>query len=152
MLVGRRPAVTLLRLGLVVVLYLIAIKPLWQPIQVSGVSMEPTYRDGRVKLLSLRAYRNHPPARYDVVAVRKVDTLRLVLKRIVGLPGDRVGVWGSRVYVDGRPLEEPYAEGQGIPSYGPVLLGPDQYFAIGDNRNLTAYAVVARGEIVGKVD
>jgi signal peptidase I len=150
-LVGRRPAVTVLRLGVVLALYFGVFRPFFQPIRVTGVSMEPTYHDGGIKLLHTRAYRRTAPARFDVVAVKVEDTLRVILKRVVGLPGETVAVRGGRVYIDGQRLEEPYASGRGIPSTPePVRLGPDEYFAIGDNRQVSAYGVVRREEILGR--
>ena len=152
-LVGRRPVVTLLRVGVVLALYFGVFRPVFQPIRVTGISMEPTYRDGRIKLLNVRAYRQAAPARFDVVAVKMKDTLRVILKRVVGLPGETVEVWAGRVYINGRRLEEPYASGRGIPdTRRPRVLGPDEYFAIGDNRRVSAYGVVQREELLGRTN
>jgi signal peptidase I len=114
--------------------------------------MEPSYRNGRINFLSRWAYRSATPRRGDVVGIRKQGSKLVVLKRIVGMPGERVTVRGGRVMVNGLPLQEPYAQGQGIPSTRlPLLLGPEEYFAIGDNREVTLYGEVDRSEILGKV-
>jgi len=152
-LVGRRPAVTLLRLGVILALYFGVFRAVFQPIRVTGVSMEPTYPDGRIKLLNVRAYRKVDPVRFDVVAVKVKETVRVILKRVVGLPGETVAVWGGRVYIDGKRLGESYASGRGIPSTPtPIVLGPGEFFTIGDNRRVTAYDVVKREEILGRAN
>ena len=66
--------------------------------------------------------------------------LRLV-KRVIGLPGETVEVRHRDVYINGRKLTEPYAvhtdpvEFARRDDYGPVTLGPDQFFMMGDNRD-----------------
>jgi len=66
--------------------------------------------------------------------------LRLV-KRVIGLPGETVEVRHRDVYINGRKLPEPYAvhtdpvEFARRDNYGPVTLGPDQFFMMGDNRD-----------------
>lgn len=150
-LVGRRPAVTAVRVAAVLLLYFGFFRGTFQPIRVAGVSMEPTYRDGQLRLLHVRAYRNCDPARGDVVAIRPQRNRTVVLKRIVALPGERVSVKsGGRIFINGTLLEEPYARGHGIPAKREMLLLSDHYFAIGDNRNVTLYDVVRRDEILGR--
>jgi signal peptidase I len=152
LVVGRRPWVTLIRLVVLVAVSLVLFRGVFVPIRVVGSSMEPSYRNGRINFLSRWAYRSTLPRRGDVVGIRKEGSKVVVLKRIVGMPGERVTVRGGRVLVNGLPLREPYAQGYGIPSTQlPRLLGPEEYFAIGDNRELTLYGVVNRSEILGKV-
>jgi signal peptidase I len=138
-------------LGVILVLYFCVFRPFYQPIRVTGISMEPTYRDGRIRLLNLRAYREEDPARFDVVAVKMEDTARVILKRVVGMPGETVEVWGGRVYINNQRLDEPYARGRGIRSTtSPIVLKTDEFFTIGDNRRVSAYDVVRRHEILGR--
>lgn len=152
LLVGRRPAVTLVRLLVVVVLSVVVFRGVLVPMRVVGRSMEPTYRDGRFNLLNRLAYRLADPRRGDVVAIRMPGSRLVVIKRLVALPGERVAVRGARVLVNGELLRETYAWGRGIPSTrGEIRLKEDEYFAIGDNREQTAYDVVRRGNLLGKV-
>jgi signal peptidase I len=149
--VGRRPLLTLVRLVVVMVLYFGAFRAMFVPVRVTGGSMEPSYPDGKVKLLNRWAYRGAVPARGDVVGFRKDGTRLVIMKRIVAVPGERVRILGGRVFVNGLLLDEPYAEGAGIPaSRREVALGDDEYFAIGDNRQVTEYGVVKRHEILGR--
>ncbi|MCL4177110.1 MAG: signal peptidase I [Verrucomicrobia bacterium] len=151
-LVGRNPAVTLIRLVVLVVVASVLFKGVLIPVRVTGKSMEPTYRDGRVNFINRLAYRRSEPRRGDVVGLQTENSRLLVLKRIVGLPGERVSIRYGRIYIDGKALAEDYTDGQPIPpTLGERKLGAVEYFVIGDNRDLSAYGVVERRHILGKV-
>jgi signal peptidase I len=152
LIVGRRPLRTLVRMIVVVVVALVVFKVLLIPIRVTGYSMEPTYRDGRVNFLNRYAYRRHGPNRGDVVGVQVKDSHLVLLKRVLGLPGEHVAVLDGRVAIDGRILDEPYVKGVGqLQARESALLGDHRYFIIGDNRGVSAYGVVQLREIKGKV-
>ncbi len=127
-------------------------------IKVQGCSMEPTYREGTRLWVSRLHYWFRRPSRGDVVVVRSLDGRRLELKRVVGLPGERV-VWTvSSLKVNGVDLDEPYAKVSAVPGDDEVaewLLGGREYFVLGDNRlrsrDSRIYGPVDRGRIVGKV-
>jgi signal peptidase I len=149
-LIGRRPMVTSMRVALIA-LICFGLMQVMVPVRVSGASMEPTYRDGKIEILYRRAYVTRKPQRGDVVGLRKEGTRLLLLKRVLGLPGERIAVRRGRVYVNGAKQYEPYAQGEGITgTRGEIELGPDEYFAIGDNRSVTIYGVVHLREIVGR--
>ena len=150
-LVGRRPRRTLARVAALVVVSFILFKFVFIPIRVEGTSMTPTYRNGRLNLINRLAYRWHAPRRGDVVAVRADGTYTVLLKRIVGLPGERVAIRRGRVLVNGQALDEPYARGREISAPpGGYVLGDDEYFVIGDNRDVSVYFKVHRDEILGR--
>lgn len=99
--------------------------------------MVPTLRPNHL----LWASKPHPDSlqRGQIVLVRLTRSPQgLFLKRIVGLPGERMKVQGSRVTIDGRSLAEPYvdprAEIQPTPS-GDWALGADDYVVLGDARD-----------------
>ena len=151
-MIGRSPALTLVRLVMLVGISVIAFKLVLIPVQITGRSMEPSYQNGRINFIHRFAYRWREPQRGDVVGIRFEGSRLILLKRVVGLPGERVAVRNGRVYVGGESLDEPYARGADIPSTREeVLLEADQYFAIGDNRDDSAYGLVRRAEIHGKV-
>jgi signal peptidase I len=150
LLVGRRPARTLARLGVILLLYFGVFRVLFMPIRVWGHSMAPTFREGRPCLIYRWAYRDAPPVRGDVVLLRKSGTLARILKRVIGLPGERVMIVRGRVLVNGVLLAESYAQGRRIRT-PEVTLQPDEYFAVGDNRDISEAGVVKREEILGKV-
>lgn len=68
------------------------------------------------------------------VSVREED----LIKRVIGLPGETVTVENNRVHINGVPLDEPYLPpGVQMPDYGPITLGPDEVFLMGDNREFS---------------
>ena len=152
LLVGRRPRRTLARAVALMGVSFILFKFVFIAIRVQGNSMSPTYRNGRIDLVNRLAYRRHGPKRGDVVAVRQKGHLLVMMKRIVGLPGERITVRHGQVLVNGQPLNEPYAKGSDVPPMrGEIVLGPNEYFVIGDNRDVSVYFQVRLNEILGKV-
>jgi signal peptidase I len=149
-LVGRRPQWTLARVATLVVVIFVLFKFVYIAIRIEGNSMAPTYQSGRPNLINKLAYRWHEPRRGDVVAVRAEGTYLVLLKRIVGLPGERIAIRQGRAIVNGQPLTEPYASGRDISTRNEILLGHDEYFVIGDNREVSIYFTVHRREILGK--
>jgi signal peptidase I len=107
-----------------------------QPIRVRGISMEPTYRDGQVRLVNRTAYWFGKPRRGDVVAIRIVGHRVLLMKRVIGLPGERLAIHAGTVRIDGRALSEPYARRSPTWFEPELELGSDEYYLIGDNRSM----------------
>jgi len=152
-LIGRNPTITLVRLVLLVVVCVVLFNGVLIPVRVTGKSMEPTYRDGRVNLINRLAYWRVKPQRGDVVALQKEGSHLILLKRIVGLPGERIGVRNGRIFINGQILEEKYMDRfRPVPfATGEIVLGEHEYFAIGDNRRVSVFGVVERRDILGKV-
>jgi signal peptidase I len=151
-LIGRRPARTLTRLVVLILVSFVLFKFLFLPIRVVGNSMVPTYHNGRINLINRLAFQWHGPKRGDVVAVQLDKTRVVLLKRVVALPGERVAVKAGFVVVNGRTLDEPYAKvAENPPSQREIVLGRDEYFVIGDNRDISAYGAVHQHEFIGKV-
>jgi signal peptidase I len=152
MLIGRRPGWTLARLIVLILVSFVMFKFLFLPIRIVGNSMVPTYHNGRINLINRMAFHWHGPKRGDVVAVQPDGSRLVLLKRVVALPGERIAVQAGRVVVNGRALDEPYAKvSESPPSQGEMRLGSDEYFLIGDNRDISAYGVVHQHEFIGKV-
>jgi len=160
MAIGRRPKRTLVRLAVLVVASIVIFKFVLLPIRVTGISMEPTFHDGAVNFINRLAYVRGQPRRSDVVGIRfstnASDTFHFVLlKRVVGLPGETISFVGGHVCVNGTPQKEPYLK---LPSYWNVpekTLGPEDYYFVGDNRsmppNLHEHGIASRSQIVGRV-
>ncbi len=107
-----------------------------QNFRIEGFSMEPNFHDGQFLLVNKIVYMLHPPERGDVVIFRFPNNPdRDFIKRIIGLPGDRVEIENGRVLINGEALPETYPLNPGSYSYGPVTVGQDEYFVLGDNRN-----------------
>jgi signal peptidase I len=151
-LVGRRPARTLARATLLVVVVLVVVKWCLLPIRITGRSMEPTYRDGRMNVLNLLAYHRRDPQRGDVVGIRMEGHRMVPMKRVMGLPGERVSLRDGVVFINGAALNEPYTQGRDIPPTArEAVLGVNEYFVVGDNRDVSEYGIIARSEVMGKV-
>ncbi|MGO8996429.1 MAG: signal peptidase I [Polyangiaceae bacterium] len=127
----------------------------------------------RVPLLGDYALHFSPPARGDVVVLLSPDDGIVLLKRVVGLPGDRVTITRGTVVIDGRPmpvferggasLEDlgamvhaiSLAAGGG-PDFGPVRIPAGRYLVLGDNRGDSRdgryFGLVTRDAIMGRVE
>jgi len=113
----------------------IAINLVSARIRVDGASMEPNLHTGEYILVNRLAYRWNAPQRGDVLVFRLAQQgRREYIKRIIGLPGDRVEIRARRVYVNGDVLAEDYIAEE--PTYsGEWQVPEDAIFALGDNRN-----------------
>ena len=158
LLIGRRPRRTLLRLaalGALFAVVLLVLKFLLLPVRVTGISMAPNYRDGNVNFINKLAYRRHPPARGDVVGLKYLGEQVLLLKRVIGLPGERIGIRQGVIEINGEPLAEPYLALPPAPwNESEYLLGPDEYYVVGDNRQMPGgahtHGIAERRLILGK--
>lgn len=125
------------------------------PVRAEGPSMLPTYRSGSLNLVNRLAFVMKSPERGDVVAIGIAGPHAVYIKRIVGLPGERIAITQGTVRVNGQPLEEPYVRNRSPWTMSEVQLGPDEYFLIGDNRGMRAeehdFGRASRSRIVGKV-
>ena len=145
---------------------------LTQPHEVNGSSMFPNFHDKEFLLTDKLSYRLHTPTRGDVVIFSAPSTAHCpvglncdFIKRIVGLPGEKIMVKGGRVYINNQLLHEPYLEDSVITYPGPSstsflvegvdrLIPDGSYVTLGDNRGASSdsrdWGVVARNHIVGK--
>jgi signal peptidase I len=121
--------------------------PIWQ----DGMSMLPNYKPGRFNLVSRFAYQSSKPKRGDVIAIRLAGPRVSYIKRIVGLPGERVAVTRGLVHINGLPLVEPYVQHFHAFDVPEVTLRANEYFAMGDNRPVSDYGRIELGQILGRV-
>jgi signal peptidase I len=159
--IGRRPRATLVRILVLSAVCFVTFKFVLLPIRVVGISMEPTYHDRRVNCVNRLAYLFHEPQRGDVVAIRfsrpgpLANPSEMLLKRIVGLPGETVAFHAGHVYINGQLLDEPYLKKPCDWEHEAVRCDPDQYYVVGDNRSmpfeLHAKGRPERDRIIGKI-
>jgi signal peptidase I len=155
-LIGRKPKRTLVRMVVLVAVLLIVFNYVLLPVRVDGGSMLPTYRENGVNVVNRLAYLFHEPRRGDVVAVRLLAGAHVMyLKRIVGLPGETVAFHRGRLYINGKPVAEPYLRLPCGWEHDPVQVGLGQYYVVGDNRDMPwadhTQGRAARECIVGEV-
>lgn len=110
-----------------------------QRTEVEGMSMSPTLKDKENLILDKISYRFRDPERYEIVVFPpKYKENTYYIKRVIGLPGETVQIRNGEVYIDGMRLEGDEAYGK-IKDSGlaaePFLLGEEEYFVLGDNRN-----------------
>jgi signal peptidase I len=123
-------------------------------------SMEPTLQINDRLIVDKLSYDFGKPQRGDVVVFNPTAALRnegfhdAFIKRIIGLPGDKIQVKGGQVYVNGCPLEEKYIAAKPDYHFGPVTVPPDSYLVFGDNRNNSYdshyWGFVPRHDIIGR--
>ncbi|HEY4434220.1 MAG TPA: signal peptidase I, partial [Candidatus Cybelea sp.] len=103
--------------------------------EVSGLSMEPHIHSGEFVLINTFAYRLGGPKRDDIVAFRhEGDDREVFIKRVVGVPGDRIRIDRGHVYTDGAPLREPYVKDPDDRSFAEVVVPANSVYVLGDNR------------------
>jgi signal peptidase I len=103
--------------------------------QVRGSSMEPALHDGQYLIISKLIYWVRPPERGDIIVFHPPNSpSEDYIKRIVGLPGEKIEIREGALWVDGVPLEETYVLNPGFYS-GTWTLEEGEHFVLGDNRS-----------------
>jgi signal peptidase I len=138
----------------IVLIALVIIIPIryfvFQPFIVSGSSMEPNFQDGQYLVIDELTYHFREPRRGEVVVMRYPrDPKQYFIKRVIGLPGEKIQIDNGKVtiYNDANPegvaLDESYLPNQGLTyphdtvlvgGSKTITLGKDEYFMMGDNR------------------
>lgn len=149
-----RFVVDLLETLVLSVLLFVAINAISARIRVDGFSMEPTLHSGEFVIVNKLAYRFGEPQLSDVIVFHYPrDPEQEYIKRVIGLPGDRVKITDGQVYVNEQPLDEPYIETP--PAYQSDWVVPnDSLFVLGDNRNNSSdshsWGPVPMENVIGK--
>lgn len=153
---GPNPRRTAIRAAVLVVVSAVVFGVALLPVRLSGISMEPTYTDGELNFANRLAYAGRrQPSRGDVVAIRMAGMSVLYVKRIVGLPGERVEITMGTVLINGEPLLEPTVVRKAPWNVPGITLGADEFYVIGDNRAMSArnhdFGRATRDRIIGKM-
>ncbi len=139
---------------LISVILFLSINAVSARIRVEGYSMMPTLENGEFLVISRLSYRFGTPQRGDIIVFHYPrNPTEEYIKRIIGLPGDRIRVHNGVVYVNDYPLEEPYIAAP--PAYETDTLVPEgRLFVLGDNRNNSSdshsWGTVPIDYVVGK--
>ncbi len=113
---------------------------LYQPVKVEGTSMMPGLEDQERIFINKFVYRIEPIERGDIVVFRYPrDPSKSYIKRVVGMPGDRVRIDAGLLYVNGVRVDEPYVPTRYIDtrSSPEVVVPQGCYFVLGDHRNMS---------------
>jgi signal peptidase I len=132
----------------------IGIRVLVRNFWIEGSSMEPNLHHGQYLFVTKYSYWFSSPRRGDVIVFGSpVSPGRDLIKRVVGLPGERVVIKDAQVFIDGTVLDEPYARPITYRG-GSWTLGQDQLFVLGDNRSFSqdshSWGPLGMKAIVGK--
>lgn len=146
---------TLLYLLAVLCLTWLVIQFVGQRTEVEGASMEPTLYNGDNLIVDKISYRFRDPERFDIIVFPyKHKEKTYYIKRIIGLPGETVQIdEQGNIYINGELLVESYGREVIRPDHvglarTPIVLGEDEYFVLGDNRNNSSDS---RTEAVGNI-
>lgn len=145
-------------LALFVIMYLF----LFQPHQVKGNSMYANFHDGEYLLTDKVSYHLSQPKRGEVVIFKAPQNQEFdYIKRIIGLPEEKLRIQNGAVFIDEKKLEEPYLPeatwtrgGKFLPEGKTIIIPQGQYFVMGDNRGHSSdsrdWGPVPREGIIGK--
>ena len=145
-----------------------AIEHVLQRTVVKGESMENTLHTNESLLVEKVSYHFKQPSRYDIIVFYpygkngdevpesmkdqlEIDTTasgdqeedsELYVKRVFGLPGEKIQIIGNDIYVNDKKIDDPYAknamkDGDAGVASEPITLGEDEYFVLGDNREVS---------------
>jgi signal peptidase I len=137
----------------------------WRSFKVPNQGMIPTLLPGDHFSINKTAYQRDEPKRGDIIAFRyPEDETKIFVKRVVGLPQDRLEIRDKQVYVNGERFMESYI--QHIDSnvmtlaqnprdnFAPVIVPPNAYFVMGDNRDSSLdsrfWGYVSKDKVMGK--
>jgi signal peptidase I len=142
-----------------VLIAVVSIVFIYQPVKVEGTSMMPGLTDQERIFINKFTYKfglgsiEHGDT---VVFTYPRDTEKSYIKRVIGLPGDRVRIDRGQVYVNSRPLIEDYVEADYRDDFSmrEIVVAPEEYFVLGDHRNSSSdsrfWGNVPRKNIYGK--
>jgi signal peptidase I len=121
---------------------------------IESVSMLPNLREGEFILVDKVTYFFGAPQRGDIVVFHRSDEPKDLIKRVIGLPGDTIEAIDGVVHINQQALDEPYLEGVTTLNLNARVLGEDEYFVMGDNRNNSkdsrSFGPIHRADILGR--
>ena len=128
------------------------------PVRVDGRSMNNTLQNGEVMLLNKIVYKRHDIKRFDIVVIKENN--KLIIKRVIGLPGETIEYKDNVLYINGEKMDDPYAststDNFSIEDVGHKKIPGDTYFVMGDNRSdsldsrYASVGVINKTQILGR--
>ncbi len=123
------------------------------PALVDGASMDNTLKDGQLVIINKFSMIVSEPKRFDIVVVKNNDSHDKIIKRVIGLPNEKIVYRDNNLYINGDLYKEDYVLGN-TTDYE-VETGEDEYFVLGDNREVSKDSRILgnfkKKDIIGKV-
>lgn len=127
---------------------------------VVGDSMHPTLKDGEVLILNKFKYNFSDIKREDIISLKYADT-KYLIKRVIGLPGDKIEIISNKLYINGIQYPESYlSKGLNYKDFklsdlGYEVIPEDMYLVLGDNREISLdsrkIGLIKKTDINGKI-
>ena len=137
---------------IVVILVLLCKKYIVAPIRVNGESMMKTLHDGDIMVLDIIGYKVEGLKRFDIVVVD--EGRELLIKRVIGLPGEEVKYKDNQLYINGKKVKDKYGSQKTEDFEETVPEG--EYFVLGDNRTNSVdsrvFGTFSKDEILGRTN
>lgn len=127
-----------------------------QATRVEGQSMEPNLHTDQRLVVEKLSYRFHGPQRFDIVVLKMPSQgEELLIKRVIGLPGETVEIRDGHVYIDGELLDEPFTDEFTQPGRsGKVTVPALHVYVLGDNRDRSndsrSFGAVSIDNLIGR--
>ena len=131
---------------------------IFSPIKVNGTSMEPNLKDGDIMILNEISYYLNGVNRFDIVVINHDG--EKIIKRIIGLPGEKVEYKDNKLYINDEEFVENFKHEDtndfSLSDIGIDVIPKNSYFVLGDNRGNSkdsrSIGVINKGQIAGKAN
>ena len=138
---------------LIIVIILLIKSYVFSPIIVNGDSMDSTLKDGDVMILNKYTYYTSDIKRFDIVVIKHEG--RYIIKRVIGLPGDKVKVEDNILYINEKAYAEEYLDrNTSTEDFEISKIEDGYYFVLGDNREVSldsrSIGLIKKSDIEGK--
>lgn len=139
------------------VLFILTVRSTGFVTGIIGTSMDPTLHNGQIVLgMPVSMNPMQEIHRGDIVTLNTHQSGKIIVKRIIAMPGDTLEIRNNQIYLNGTALQEDYiAEPMRTRDIPAFTLAEDQYFVLGDNRNISAdsrmYGLFSRADMISVV-
>ena len=123
---GIIPYIIILILVILLKMYIVT------PIKVNGSSMYPTLEDQDIMILDIISYKLHGLKRFDIAVINQGK--ELIIKRVIGLPGEKVEYKKGKLYINGVEIKDPYLDDDTSMEDISITVPKNEYYVLGDNR------------------
>lgn len=122
-------------------------------VEIKGYSMEPTLKDGEVALMRKILSVDNIKRNQIIIAKDPYNEKNNIIKRVIGLPKETIYCMDGEVYVNDTKLDDINQIDKTTENFGPIKIGENQYFVLGDNRNSSTdsrvFGTIDKSKIIG---